>query len=512
MANQIPRTAAQVGAYSTAEVDALVAGKAPTSPAISLAEIAARHPGMIPATAFDRVAPAAYVRYSATDSTQYSNLVGGGGDEVALTVGQRAVQVNDVMSNATRYAYATRLGGTAGGPVLVELDGRRYWDFRGAESIASGPGWATLDEFTAFALCRPRRNDFDGLFDLGNGAVMMRGGRLNCFNHAPDVLALAGTPGTDVAVVVRLRNSPSMRVEIFLDGVKVGEATDPATSNIYDLNAGAIGSVASVSLFDGLVAEWGVYDSALDDARVMWLSQALRARGTAPDVEPAPLGVNLLVEGNSISDPLAGLAEGNQTGYGPPFPPTQQWPAQLAARHPSWTVTNLAVSSRWTAPIGGDTNGGNVIAPTFAAHLAAYHDPDRANVLVLWEGTNHLCNLSGAGAGVIAAQALLDLGAVAVAAGWKVVIGTITDRDATSTPIGDANYWAEALLANAHLRANGEGTAWHALADLGGDARFQDQEAELYILDSDKVHFTLLGQKVAATEFFGPAIEDAIEA
>jgi hypothetical protein len=293
----------------------------------------------------------------------------------------------------------------------------------------------------------------------------------------------------------------------------VVDATDPSTDGV-DATHLQVGGIFAVpyAWFDGYIAEVGGHATALRDTQVAWLSQALLARGTPPTAEAAPFAVNLLVEANSISDPVIGPSAGDYLGYGPPFSPTQMWPAQLAASHPSWSFTNLGRASRWTAPVGGSDNGGNVISPTYADHLAAYHDPDRVNVVVLWELINHLGALIAASdptPGVTAAQALLTLGTTAVAAGWKVVIGTGSNRADGGV---NATYQSEYLVANAHLRANGEGTAWHALADVGGDARFQDPDNDLYILSSDKVHFTLLGQSVAAAEFFGPAIAAAVDA
>ncbi|MBC6988760.1 MULTISPECIES: SGNH/GDSL hydrolase family protein [Hymenobacter] len=140
---------------------------------------------------------------------------------------------------------------------------------------------------------------------------------------------------------------------------------------------------------------------------------------------------------------------------------------------------------------------------------AAYDDSKDVNVLVLWEGTNHI--YYGAKAAQ-AEDALLQVcrQALAVHPKWKIVVGTLLPRSEEDTP---ANQETDRQATNAYLRnlqAQGS-TAFHGLADVAADQRVGragDEQNTAYY--HDRVHLNDAGQRVVAP-IFSQAIVQAIQ-
>jgi hypothetical protein len=122
--------------------------------------------------------------------------------------------------------------------------------------------------------------------------------------------------------------------------------------------------------------------------------------------------------------------------------------------------------------------------------------PHKRRVLIVWEITNDLANLTQTDAGAYAN--IKNYCQARVAAGWRVVVCTCLPR--TQTGI-NANFETYRLSVNSSINANAISEGWaSAIADIGGDATIGATGASdntTYYLD--KIHLTAAGHSIAKT-------------
>lgn len=201
--------------------------------------------------------------------------------------------------------------------------------------------------------------------------------------------------------------------------------------------------------------------------------QVHAVRDAAPAAPPSPT-VKIVFDGNSLT-----VGVGGSQSY------AVNTVSALANAGFSVTSTNTAVSGQTTAQM-------LTRAPV---HVDPAHDATRDfNVYVAWEGINDLYF------GASVSQAYSHLVTVCQgrrAAGFKVVVGTLTPRQNTGTPAGQE---ASRLAVNALLRASWT-TFADALADIGASSPLGVLATctnPVYYDASDLVHFTDVGYDIVA--------------
>lgn len=134
---------------------------------------------------------------------------------------------------------------------------------------------------------------------------------------------------------------------------------------------------------------------------------------------------------------------------------------------------------------------------SYATQIEPLFSPGKANVLVLWGGTNDL-SLGGATAAAVLASTA-SLVAKARATGFTVVTGTLLPRTDGSKPV---NFDANRATINAALRANADGIYGDYIADPAADTRIgDDADSDDTRYYSDKLHMTARGYSVVADSF-----------
>lgn len=184
---------------------------------------------------------------------------------------------------------------------------------------------------------------------------------------------------------------------------------------------------------------------------------------------------NLVFVGNSIT-------VGHTAQY-------QPWSdkAAVSAGVSVFDCNNRAVSGATTSSL----------ASAYAANVAPLFDSSVANnLLVFWEGTNHIAgNVSAA----TAQTAIRDYCLAARADGWKVVTGTVIDRTSLfSGGQSTSGFRATAASVNSWLAANYASFA-DALADPAANAHLQDASSSTYFTDG--THLTQAGHDDVAAAF-----------
>lgn len=120
--------------------------------------------------------------------------------------------------------------------------------------------------------------------------------------------------------------------------------------------------------------------------------------------------------------------------------------------------------------------------------------PSKRRVLIVWEITNDLANLTQTD--TAAYNNIKAYCQARKAAGWKVVVCTCLPR--TQTGI-NANFESYRLSVNSSINANAISEGWaDAVADIGGDATIgQTDDSNNTTYFNDKIHLTAAGHAIA---------------
>lgn len=232
---------------------------------------------------------------------------------------------------------------------LVTDNSRKYVSFGGKDSGLFGQNnWNGIvgDNVTFGMLTRSNRYDIDGLFDSASGTAKTfraNAGKFDWFSQDPTTPVVLVTPGRDTALVVRLSLAPGRRVEVWLDGTKVVDATSATTTGDawVDNSPPSVGGIngGGNGRYDGLVGEAVWYNALLTDGKVDELGRYLRSIAKT-FTTPVAVTARVIVLGNSFG-----------AGVGTAYGATQGYAGQLAAAHPEWDVRTVAYPSETTAQL-----------------------------------------------------------------------------------------------------------------------------------------------------------------
>jgi lysophospholipase L1-like esterase len=189
-------------------------------------------------------------------------------------------------------------------------------------------------------------------------------------------------------------------------------------------------------------------------------------------VLPVP---NIVFDGDSLTFGYGGMPYGG-------FPHGQDFPSQVVGSLP-------AEGSYYNVGVGGET------IATMLANAPTAVDPKlaagRTNVCVLAGGSNDIFYTDADPYANIVAYCQARR-----AAGWKMVVCTITPRSDTSLP---ADFETKRQSVNSRLRANWQGYA-DALADFGNDASIGQagQSSDTRYYAGDGAHHNVNGYAIRA--------------
>lgn len=148
----------------------------------------------------------------------------------------------------------------------------------------------------------------------------------------------------------------------------------------------------------------------------------------------------------------------------------------------TWTYTNKGVNSQKTTDMIADA--ATDIDPLYSADNAA-------NILVVWEVTNHL-KLSPGATATEAYDALVSYCQARKAVGWKVIVITVLPRE------NDSTFNTKRESVNAWIRENWRSFA-DAIVDPGSDTRIGEFGDEANTSNYfDTIHLTTAGQRMIA--------------
>lgn len=161
-----------------------------------------------------------------------------------------------------------------------------------------------------------------------------------------------------------------------------------------------------------------------------------------------------------------------------------EYPTQTMALFSDvWHYYNFGVNGQTVAQMIADA--ASQVDPTLV--------PPAVNICILWGGTNSL--YFGGTAAATYADIVTYCNARR-AAGWTVIVGTITPRTNAGTP---GTFEADRQTVNAAIRANWPSFA-DALADIAADSRLGDAGDETdTTYYTDLVHMTDAGYAVVAS-------------
>ena len=291
-----------------------------------------------------------------------------------------------------------------------------------------------------------------GLSALGGAAVA---GDLGNTSASPQVLS------THLSAPLPLAQGGSGAGSASAARTSLGVAYDTTASDIKALGAQSAGSSGLVPNSDHVHPATGV---AL-------LAGATFTGGLVTQIP------NIVFDGDSLTIGSGALPFNN-------FPNSNDYPSQVVgALDHRGTYYNVGVAGETIATM--ITNAPTVVDTKLVTGAG--------NVVCIWGGTNDL--YYGATA-TTTYNSIVSYCQARQAAGWKVIVGTITPRSSAGTP---GSFNASRLTVNTNIRANW--TNWaNGLADIGADPNMgtSGQEANTQYYNGDLVHFNPHGYRVMA--------------
>lgn len=225
---------------------------------------------------------------------------------------------------------------------------------------------------------------------------------------------------------------------------------------------------------------WKAGDEIRDRTGAIYIATANGVGLAAGWLNPLNAAPNIVFDGDSLTIGVGALPYNN-------FPFDNSWPSQVAAAiDHRGTYYNVGVAGETTLAMIANA----------AANVDAKYVPGANNVVCFNGGTNDI--YFGA-TDVTTYARIVQYCQARQAAGWKVIVGTITPRSDAGDPGSQDTY---RLSVNTMIRANWPSFA-NGVADIGADANMGTlgQETNTQYYNGDNVHHNANGYRVRAGYF-----------
>jgi lysophospholipase L1-like esterase len=307
-------------------------------------------------------------------------------------------------------------------------------------------------------------------------------------NYTAAAGQFVATDTTSGAVTVTLPNAPAAGTLI---GVKMTgtnaagtNATTIAAAGSDVFNKAGGGTTQTLALLNE-AGVWqynsGIWLKQSDDLPLAGTdaryARVAGVQNTSALVTQVPV---IVFDGDSLTNGTGALPFNN-------FPASNDYPSQVAATlDPGGSYYNVGVGGELVSAM--ITNAPSVVDTKLAAGAN--------NIVCFHGGTNDLASTDNA---TTTYNRIVTYCQARQAAGWKVIVSTLTPRSDVSAP-GDFDTIRLAL--NANIRANWA-TFANALADIGADANMGTvgQETNNYYFNGDLLHHSPNGYQVLASYF-----------
>lgn len=228
------------------------------------------------------------------------------------------------------------------------------------------------------------------------------------------------------------------------------------------------------------IGTWKAGDEVRDRTGAIWIATTNGTGLAANWLNPLRAAPNVVFDGDSLTAGTGALPFGN-------FPLGNDYPSQVVA-----SLDHRG--TYWNVGVGGETTLTMIAnAPTA---VDAKYVPGANNVVCFNGGTN---DILGGATDVTTYNRIVTYCQARQAAGWKVVVGTITPRSDSGVPGSQDTY---RLSVNTMIRANWPSFA-NGIADIGADANMGTlgQELNTQYYNGDNVHSNPNGYRVRAGYF-----------
>lgn len=300
---------------------------------------------------------------------------------------------------------------------------------------------------------------------IGLGRVLGIGTSCNSKYPLPDVPCVAGVVWDGIKLLFILNGS--------LYSVTQGTPM-PGTAAFGKLQLG--GLIGSAGAMDMDIAGIQVFDEELSGYDILERCNALASLYSFAD--PAKPKYNIVVDGNSLA---VGYWSNNKTTMWDGVKGVTGTTPQDMVNVATSGLETLSMSSR---------------APSTVDNLLNLSVPSKRRVLIVWEITNDLSNLTQTSSAAYAN--IKSYCQARKAAGWKVIVCTCLPR--TQAGI-NTNFESYRVAVNNLITTNAVSEGWaDAVANIGGDATIGSTGAsDNTTYFNDKTHMTSAGHLIAST-------------